>query len=176
MNRTLFNPLNHFPETVCPPTEEDNYFRLGRVRGTVHDMAAAMLGGVSGHAGLFSTTGDLAILLQMLLNNGEYNGVRYFKPETVAFFTSRQGGSTRRGIGWDMKELDPNKALNMSKLASYATYGHTGFTGNAAYVDPEKNLVYIFLSNRTYPDSGNNKLINGNYRTRIQNVIYEAIR
>jgi beta-glucosidase-like glycosyl hydrolase/CubicO group peptidase (beta-lactamase class C family) len=176
MNRTLFNPLTKFPEMACAPTEEDNYFRMNRVRGTVHDMAAAMLGGVSGHAGLFSTTSDLAILLEMLLNQGEYNGVSYIKPETVQFFTSRQGGSTRRGIGWDMKELNPSKTLNMSKLASDATYGHTGFTGNAAYVDPEKNLVYIFLSNRTYPDSGNNKLINGNYRTRIQNVVYEAMR
>ena len=176
MNRTLFNPLTKFPEMACPPTEEDNYFRMSRVRGTVHDMGAAMLGGVSGHAGLFSTTSDLAILLQMLLNQGEYNGVSYIKPETVKLFTTRQGGSTRRGYGWDMKELNPSKTLNMSSLASYATFGHTGFTGNAAYVDPEKNLVYIFLSNRTYPDSGNNKLINGNYRTRIQNVVYEAVR
>jgi beta-N-acetylhexosaminidase len=175
MNHTLFNPLTSFSENNCAPTEEDSYFRMARVRGTVHDMAAAMLGGVSGHAGLFSTTGDLAILLQMLLNGGEYNGVRYLKPETVQLFTQRQGGSSRRGYGWDMKELDSSKTLNMSKLASSATYGHTGFTGNALYVDPEKNLIYIFLSNRTYPD-GNNKLINGGYRNRIQSVIYEAMR
>lgn len=175
MNHTLFNPWTKYPENTCTPTEEDGYFRMARVRGTVHDMAAAMLGGVSGHAGLFSTTGDLAVLLQMLLNEGEYNGIRYLQPETIKLFTSRQGGSSRRAFGWDMKELDSSKTLNMSKLASNSTYGHTGFTGNAAYVDPEKNLIYIFLSNRTYPD-GNNKLINGNYRTRIQNVIYEAIK
>ena len=174
MQHTLFNPLTKFSESACAPTEEDNYFRMERVRGTVHDMAAAMLGGVSGHAGLFSTTGDLAILLQMLLNEGEYNGVRYLKPETIKLFTTRQGGSTRRGFGWDMKELDSSKSLNMSALASDATYGHTGFTGNCAYVDPDKKLIYIFLSNRTYPD-GSNKLINGNYRTRIQTVIYEAM-
>lgn len=175
MTRTLFNPLNKYPENACAPTEEDSYFRMARVRGTVHDMAAAMLGGVSGHAGLFSTTGDLAVLFQMLLNGGEYNGVRYLKPETIKLFTTRQGGSTRRGFGWDMKELDASKHLNMSELASSATYGHTGFTGNAAYVDPDKKLVYIFLSNRTYPD-GSNKLINGNYRTRIQTLIYEAMK
>ena len=175
MNHTLFNPLTRFPANACAPTEEDNYFRMARVQGTVHDMAAAMLGGISGHAGLFSTTGDLAVLLQMLLNGGEYNGVRYIKPETVKLFTTRQGGSTRRGFGWDMKELNPDKTLNMSDLASKSTFGHTGFTGNAAYVDPEKNLIYIFLSNRTYPDSGNNKLINGNYRSRIQTAIYEAM-
>ncbi|MBL7817209.1 MAG: serine hydrolase [Saprospiraceae bacterium] len=175
MNRTLFNPWTKFSTSNCAPTEEDNYFRRARIQGSVHDMAAAMLGGVSGHAGLFSTTGDLAILLQMLLNGGEYNGVRYLKPETIQLFTTRQGGSTRRGYGWDMKELDNAKTLNMSKLASSATYGHTGFTGNCAYVDPEKNLIYIFLSNRTYPD-GSNKLINGNYRNRIQTVIYEAMK
>jgi beta-glucosidase-like glycosyl hydrolase/CubicO group peptidase (beta-lactamase class C family) len=175
MNRTLFNPLTQIPESDIAPTEEDNYFRMARVRGTVHDMAAAQLGGVSGHAGLFSTTADLAILFQMLLNGGEYGGVRYLKAETIKLFTSRQGGSTRRGYGWDMKELSPSKILNMSAAASANTYGHTGFTGNAAYVDPDKNLIYIFLSNRTYPNASN-KLIDGNYRTRIQSLIYEAIK
>ncbi len=175
MTHTLFNPLTKFSESVCTPTEEDNYFRMARVRGTVHDMAAAMLGGVSGHAGLFSTTGDLAVLFQMLVNGGEYNGVRCLKSETIKLFTSRQGGSSRRGFGWDMKELDSSKHLNMSVLASDTIYGHTGFTGNAAYVDPDKKLIYIFLSNRTYPE-GSNKLINGNYRTRIQNLLYEAMK
>ena len=176
MSRTLFNPLRRYADTAIAPTEEDDYFRMQQLRGHVHDMGAAMLGGVSGHAGLFSTSRDLAVLLQMLLNNGEYAGVRYLKPETVAFFTKRQGGSTRRGYGWDLKELDGSKTLNMSALASSNTYGHTGFTGNAAYVDPDKRLIYIFLSNRTYPKMDNNKLIDGNYRPRIQSVIYEAMK
>ncbi len=176
MSRTLFNPLRRYADTTVAPTEEDDYFRMQQLRGHVHDMGAAMLGGVSGHAGLFSTSRDLAVLLQMLLNNGEYAGVRYLKPETIALFTKRQGGSTRRGYGWDLKELDGSKTLNMSALASSNTYGHTGFTGNAAYVDPDKRLIYIFLSNRTYPKMDNNKLIDGNYRPRIQSVIYEAMK
>ena len=175
MSRTMFNPLNKFDESNVAPTEEDKYFRNQRLRGHVHDMGAAMLGGVSGHAGLFSTSRDLAILLQMLLNKGEYAGIRYLKPETIELFTQRQGGSTRRGFGWDMKELDAKKTANVSPKASDLLYGHTGFTGNAFYVDPKNNLIYIFLSNRTYPDMSNNKLIDGNYRPKIQTVIYEAM-
>lgn len=175
MSRTLFNPLTRFSDSLIAPTEEDDYFRHQQLRGHVHDMAAAMLGGVSGHAGLFSTTADLAVLLQMLLNKGEYAGIRYLKPETIALFTSRQGGSSRRAFGWDMKELNPKKTPNMSRLASNNTFGHTGFTGNAFYADPDNNLIYIFLSNRTYPDMNNNKIINGKYRSRIQDAIYEAI-
>ncbi len=175
MSRTLFNPLHKFDESNITPTEEDGYFRMRPIRGHVHDMASAMLGGVSGHAGLFSTARDLAILLQMLLNKGEYAGIRYLNPETISLFTSRQGGSSRRGYGWDMKELNAAKNPNMSDKASAHTFGHTGFTGNAFYADPDHNLIYIFLSNRTYPDMNNNKLINGEYRKKVQDVIYEAI-
>jgi beta-N-acetylhexosaminidase len=176
MSRTLFNPLTKFDETTIAPTEEDHYFRMQRLRGHVHDMGAAMMGGVAGHAGLFSTARDLAIVMQMLLNKGEYAGFQYLKPETVEYFTRRQGSSTRRAYGWDMKELDGRKSPNMSTSAPASTYGHTGFTGDAVYNDPENNLIYIFLSNRTYPDMNNNKLINGDYRPRIQSVIYEAMR
>jgi CubicO group peptidase (beta-lactamase class C family) len=176
MNYTLFNPLTRVSENNIAPTEEDNYFRMQRLCGSVHDMGAAMLGGVSGHAGLFSNTGDLAILFQMLLNGGVYEGTRFLKSETIALFTSRQGGSTRRGLGWDMKETDTQKTLNMSALAPISTYGHTGFTGNAIYADPDNQLIYIFLSNRTYPNADNDKLIKGDYRPRIQTAIYEAMR
>jgi beta-N-acetylhexosaminidase len=176
LNSTLFNPLNRFDATRMAPTEEDRYFRMQRLQGTVHDMAGAMLGGVSGHAGLFSNAGDLAVLFQMLLQKGSYGGVQYLKPETVSYFTTRQKGSTRRGYGWDMKELSAQKTANMSTMASAETFGHTGFTGNAAYADPQKNLVYIFLSNRTYPDMSNNKLISGDYRPRIQSLIYAALK
>jgi beta-N-acetylhexosaminidase len=176
MSRTLFNPLTKFDEAAIAPTEEDHYFRMQRLRGYVHDMGAAMMGGVAGHAGLFSTARDLAIVMQMLLNKGEYAGFQYLKPETVEYFTRRQGGSTRRAYGWDMKELDGRKMPNMSTSAPASTYGHTGFTGDAVYNDPENNLIYIFLSNRTYPDMNNNKLINGDYRPRIQSVIYEAMK
>ncbi len=176
MNATLFNPLTRFSENNIAPTEEDTYFRMQRLRGSVHDMGAAMLGGVSGHAGLFSNTNDLAILAQMLLNGGVYEGTRFFKQETIALFTSRQGGSTRRGYGWDMKETDAKKTLNMSPSAPFSTFGHTGFTGNALYIDPDNQLIYIFLSNRTYPNADNDKLLKGDYRPRIQTAIYEAMR
>lgn len=177
MKFTLFNPLQKFSAAEIVPSDEDKYFRNQRIRGTVHDMGAAMLGGVSGHAGLFSNANDLAILYQMLLNEGEYGGIRYLRAETVRRWASRQNGSTRRGFGWDMKELDPNpKKVNMSAMASERTFGHTGFTGNAAYADPDKNLIFIFLSNRTYPDMNNNKLLEGNYRPRIQTLIYEALK
>jgi beta-N-acetylhexosaminidase len=175
MSRTLYNPLTKFSDSLIAPTEEDKYFRHQRLQGHVHDMGAAMLGGVSGHAGLFSTCTDLAILMQMMLNGGVYGGKRYLKSETIQLFAQRQGGSTRRGYGWDMKELDAKKTANMSPLASSNTFGHTGFTGNAFYVDPDKKLIYVFLSNRTYPDMNNNKLIDGNFRPRIQTVIYESL-
>lgn len=176
MSRTLFNPLQKFNEVLVVPTEEDKYFRHQRIWGHVHDMAAAMLGGVSGHAGLFSTSADLAVLLQMLLNKGEYADTRFLKPETIQLFTTRQGGSTRRGFGWDMKDLNAQKKPNVSPLAPPSIFGHTGFTGNAFYADPDNNLIYIFLSNRTYPYMNNNRLIYGDYRTRIQTVIYEALK
>ena len=176
MTRTLFNPKTKFATDDCAPTDDDRYFRIQRVQGYVHDMGAGMLGGVSGHAGLFSTAGDLAVLCRMLLNNGEYAGVQYIKSSTVKLFTSRQEGSTRRGYGWDMKESDPKKTLNMSAKASDKTFGHTGFTGNAFYMDPDNDLIYIFLSNRTWPDMNSPVLGDGNYRPRIQTVIYEAMR
>jgi beta-N-acetylhexosaminidase len=176
LKSTLFNPLDRFPLNAIAPTEEDRYFRNQRLQGYVHDMGAAMLGGVSGHAGLFSNTHDLAILFQTLLNRGEYGGQQIFSKETVRFFTTRQGGSTRRGLGFDLKEQDEKLILNMSSKAAATTFGHTGFTGNAIYADPDNKIIYIFLSNRTYPTMDNNKLSDGNYRPKIQTVIYDALK
>ncbi len=172
---TTYNPWAVGLTQRCVPTEEDTYFRQQRLQGYVHDMGAAMLGGVSGHAGLFSNANDLAKLFQMLLNGGKYGGQRYLRPETVALFTQRHLGSSRRGLGFDMKELAPDKTANMSALASEQTFGHTGFTGTCAWADPKHNLMFIFLSNRTFPTMENNKLINGNYRPRMQSVVYKAL-
>jgi CubicO group peptidase (beta-lactamase class C family) len=147
---------------------------MNTVQGYVHDMGAAMLGGVSGHEGLFSNANDLAVLMQMLLNKGSYGGVKYLNPETVRLFTTRAKGSTRRGIGFDLGAADKNVVTNLSKMASDPTFGHTGFTGTCAWADPEKNIVYVFLSNRTYPSSNNWRLAKGDYRERIQTAIYEA--
>jgi beta-N-acetylhexosaminidase len=170
---TGYTPLSHFPSQMIAPTEEDKVYRKTLVLGTVHDERAAMMGGVAGHAGLFSNASDLAKLGQMLLQEGYYGGVRYYKPETVRYFTHKQFEKSRRGLGWD-KPLQSDPASPTSLYASARTFGHTGFTGTCLWVDPEFDLVYIFLSNRVYPDRSN-KLINSNIRPRIQDVIYQSI-
>ena len=157
------------------PSENDNYFRFQRVQGYVHDMGAAMLGGVSGHAGLFSNAHDLAVLMQMALNEGQYGGKQFLQPEVIESFATRYMTSTRRGLGFDMKELNANNNQNTSPRTSDKTFGHTGFTGTAVWADPSFNLVYVFLSNRTYPSSSNNTLNKNNYREKIQDIIYQSI-
>ncbi len=175
LRKTLFNPYRIFDKTKIPPSEFDQYWRNEVVQGTVHDMGAAMLGGVSGHAGLFSNSLELSIMMQMLLNNGYYGGRQYIQPKTIDYYTQRHWRSSRRGIGFDMKELDADKKPNMSEKASRNTFGHLGFTGTAAFADPDHDIIYIFLSNRTYPTMNNNKLGKGDYRPKIQSVIYDAM-
>jgi beta-N-acetylhexosaminidase len=169
---TGFNPLDRFPVQYIAPTEYDKIYRREPVAGTVHDERAAMMGGVSGHAGLFSTANDLAKLGQMLLQEGKYGGYRYYKPETVRLFADRMYKG-RRGLGWDKPvQSDWNSPTSLS--ASPRTYGHTGFTGTCLWVDPEFDVVYIFLSNRVYPDRSG-RLLTANIRPRIQELIYQAI-
>lgn len=174
LKHTGYNPLNSLDSYNIAPSEIDDYWRMQIVRGTVHDMGAAMLGGVGGHAGLFSTGKELTILMQMLLNQGYYGGVNYLKPETVQLFTSRYGDSTRRGLGFDMKETDSSKKVIMSKMASSSTFGHTGFTGSAVWADPENDLIFVFNTNRTYPHR-NTRFEKGKYRIHIQDVVYQSI-
>ncbi len=166
-------PLERFPSSRIAPTEVDTIYRKQLIHGTVHDERAAMLGGVAGHAGLFGNANDLAKVGQMLLNGGTYGGVRFFKRETVELFTSKQYENSRRGLGWD-KPLVGDFNSPTSEFASARTFGHTGFTGTCIWVDPEFDLVYVFLSNRVWPDR-NNKLLNANIRPRIQEVIYRSI-
>ena len=173
--RTGFNPTTFVSKSKIPPTEQDKYWRQEDVHGYVHDMGAAMMGGVAGHAGLFSTAKELAVLGQMLLNGGYYGGRRYLQPETIEVFTRRCETCTRRGVGWDMLQLDPRYNANLSTLASTNTYGHLGFTGTAVWIDPDENLIFVFLSNRTYPTMKNNKLGRYNYRPRTQDAVYQAI-
>jgi len=132
-----------------------------------------MTGGTDGDAGLLSNASDLAKLGQMLLKNGCHGGYRYYKPETIRVFTAKQFDKSRRGLGWD-KPVQSEWSSPTSLKASPRTYGHTGFTGTCIWIDPEFDLVYIFLSNRVYPDRSS-KLINTNIRSRIQDVIYESI-
>ncbi len=156
------------------PTEDDEAFRDALVCGLVHDQGAAMVGGIAGHAGLFSNAHDLAILMQMNLQLGNYGGKAFFQKETIPQFTAQQYQGNRRGMGWDKPDITLNGGPT-SKYASNSTFGHTGFTGTAVWADPENELVYIFLSNRIYPDASNTKLLSSNVRTRIQDLIYESI-
>ncbi len=176
LSHTMYNPLKKYTKSSIAPSEKDDYWRHQVVQGYVHDMWAGMLGGVSGHAGLFSTSRDLARLMQMVINGGKYGGKTFFDYPTIYTFTTRFNNSTRRGIGWDMKELDKNKDCNISELASPSTFGHYGFTGTCVWADPENNIVYVFLSNRTYPTMKNRKMYKYNYRSKIQSAIYESMK
>lgn len=175
MPYTTFNPLNHFPAEAIIPTENDTYFRKQLLDGYVHDQGAAMLGGVAGHAGLFSNAGDLAKMMQMYLNNGSYGGEKYFNWNTIHYYSTDTDGDGRRAIGFDKPELDTTKVGPTCFLASPESFGHSGFTGTYVWVDPVHDLIYIFLSNRIHPDAYNTKLIKENVRTRIQEQIYKSI-
>ena len=171
MNSTGFKPLCRWPLDIIAPTEEDVHLRNGLVWGKVHDRNAALLNGVSGHAGLFSNASDLGKYMQMHLQDGYYGGRNYFAKETIEKFTSKPEGSERRALGWDRPDV---AVENASKYASEKAFGHSGFTGTIVWADPEYDLVYVFLSNRVYPDAGNNKLIQNNIRTRIHDIMYES--
>lgn len=174
MQTAGFLPLYRFPVNQIIPTEDDKKDRHALLDGYVHDPTAALMGGVAGHAGLFASANDIAILYQMMLNRGTYGGVEYIKPATVDKFTAKQSNISRRGLGFD--RWDPMLDHHYpSKLASTEAYGHTGFTGTCVWVDPKYNLVYIFLSNRVHPNVGS-KLSSLNIRPRIQDVVYEAIQ
>ncbi len=170
-----FQPLRRFTANRIVPTENDTIFRKQLLDGYVHDPGAAMLGGVGGHAGLFSNATDVAIIMQMLLNKGSYGGVQYLKPETVNLFTAKYNDNSRRGLGFDKPDMN-SKNSPTCKSASATTFGHTGFTGTATWVDPESGLVYVFLSNRINPSVDNKKLVEMNIRTDIQEVIYGAMK
>ena len=173
MQTAGFLPRNRFSKAQIVPTENDTYFRKTLLVGYVHDQGAAMVGGVSGHAGLFSSANDLAILYQMLLNKGTYGGEQYFKSETVDMFTAKQSAVSRRGLGFDRWDPDTTKKYP-SSTASSMTYGHTGYTGTCVWVDPSRGLVYVFLSNRVNP-TVSEQLSKLSIRGRIQDVINKAI-
>ena len=171
LRNTQFTPLASIAEDRIVPTEADDYFRRSLLRGYVHDQGAAMFGGVSGHAGLFSTAKDLAILMQTLLNGGSFGSVNLFRDSTVKKFVAYQSKS-RRGFGFDKPERKTDGYP--SKYASPATFGHTGYTGTCVWVDPEQKLVYVFLSNRVNP-SVSSKLISLKVREKIMDKFYEII-
>jgi beta-glucosidase-like glycosyl hydrolase/CubicO group peptidase (beta-lactamase class C family) len=177
MASTGFRPRERFPLERIVPTETESHFRRQTIRGDVHDEGASMFGGVAGHAGLFSNAYDLALLYQMLLNGGEFNGKRYLKESTIHKFTEYHSSISRRGFGFDKPEKDNKKRKEPypSELASPQTFGHTGFTGTCVWVDPKYDLVYIFLSNRVNPTRDNPWLSRLQVRGKIQDVFYRAI-
>ncbi len=168
-----YNPLNKFSKKRIAPTENDRFFRKGLIQGDVHDPGSAMIGGVAGHAGLFSNAFDLAKLVRMNLNHGKFNQTRILNDTIVPYFTKQQLIGNKRGIGWDKPE--PQGRGGTAERASTLAYGHSGFTGTCVWVDPTYDLVYVFLSNRVYPDASNKKLIRTDVRTRIQEEIYKAL-
>ncbi len=177
MLTTGYKPRERFPVDKVVPTETEKHFRMQTTQADVHDEGASMFGGVAGHAGLFSSAYDLAMLYQMLLNGGEFNGNRFLKKETIDLFTAYHSKNSRRGYGFDKPEKDNTTRPDPypSALASPATYGHTGFTGTCVWVDPKYNIVYVFLSNRVYPTRNNNKLGQMSIRGKIQDAIYRAL-
>lgn len=174
--RLMYNPAHVYDSTKIAPTENDEYLRKQLLVGYVHDEMAAFSGGVEGNAGLFGNAGDLAKLLQMWLNEGEYGGERYFTPETVRLFTMTKSPKSRRGLGFDKPDVRNPRLSPTAPQAPASVFGHTGFTGTCFWVDPDNQLIYIFLTNRVYPHRWNKQLMADNYRTRIQEVIYESIR
>ena len=177
LSHMTFNPLNKFSKDEIVPTERDNIFRKQLIQGYVHDQGAAMMGGVAGHAGLFTNATDLAVLMQMLLNKGQYGGRRFINAATINEFTKclHCVNDNRRGLGFDKPEMDYKKTGPTCKCVSELSFGHTGFTGTIAWVDPENELVYIFLSNRVYPDAENKRLNNLATRVEIQEAIYSLL-
>lgn len=173
MDRTTYNPLDAgFSKREIVPTETEVIFRGRTIHGYVHDPGAAMMGGVAGHAGVFSNANDLAKFMQMLLNGGSYGGRQYLEPETIDYFTTAHYPDNRRGLGFD--KPDPTgKWGSACDSASLASFGHTGFTGTMAFADPENDLVFIFLSNRIHPSAENKKLISENVRSELHQAFYD---
>jgi beta-N-acetylhexosaminidase len=177
VNLTGYLPLERFPRERIAPTENDIYFRRQLLQGYVHDPGTAMMGGIAGHAGVFSNANDLAKIMQMYLQKGIYGGRRYFSEATFDLYNTciycNEG--IRRGLGFDKPELDPEKEGPACPDVSPNSFGHSGFTGTLAWADPDFGIVYIFISNRVYPDQDNARLYDLSTRTNIQQVIYDAI-
>jgi CubicO group peptidase (beta-lactamase class C family) len=153
----------------------DDYFRYQEIRGTVHDMGAAMQGGIGGHAGLFSNVNDIAKIMQMFIQDGDYGGERYLNKSTIDLFNKCYycSDNNRRGVGFDKPQIEEDGPT--CGCVSMNSFGHSGWTGTYTWADPDENIVYVFLSNRSYPNSKENKLLKNNIRTDIQKLIYESI-
>lgn len=176
MTHTGFRPLTRFSRDEIAPTEDDDFMRKELLQGYTHDETACFTGGVSGNAGLFGTASDLAKLLQMFLNDGSYGGERFIGEECIREFTHGKSPNSRRGLGFDKPDMENPDKSPTSESAPASVYGHTGYTGTAFWVDPDNELIYIFISNRVFPHRWNTKLMKMNIRPRIQSAIYSSIK
>ena len=147
LRRTGFLPLDRYARTEIAPSEKDNYFRHTTLQGTVHDMGAAMLGGVSGHAGLFSNAHDLAVLCQLLLNNGGYGDQQLFSASALAQFLTPQSSDETYGLGFRLAGNNQARRWHFGPYASAQAYGHTGWTGTVTVIDPAYDLAIVLLTN-----------------------------
>ncbi|MBN9483233.1 MAG: hypothetical protein BGO70_00565 [Bacteroidetes bacterium 43-93] len=168
-------PLKKFNQSQIAPSENDLFFRHQQLIGYVHDQGAALFGGVAGHAGIFSTANDVAVIFQMLLNKGTYGGKRYFKKETVELFTRYNSTISRRGLAFDKPIPDADDAGPTGNRCSGYTFGHQGFTGTCVWADPATGILFVFLSNRLQPSSDNNMINKMSVRTVSQDYIYESL-
>ena len=172
-----YQPLEKWDLRRIAPTENDTFFRHQLIHGYVHDQGAALLGGVGGHAGLFSNANDLAVIMQMYLNKGVYGGDTIIDKKTIEKYTSSpyyNSNDNRRGIAFDKPVRNGAGGPTCFGCASIKSFGHSGFTGNLTWADPESGILYVFLSNRVYPNAENHKLISMNIRTEVMNVVAKA--
>ena len=177
LNHTCFNPLEHgFIKSEIAPTEKDETFRHQVVQGYVHDQTSALFYGNAGNAGLFTTAAELGAIYQMVSNGGLYQGHRYLSEETVRLFTSayKMHGCQERGLGFHTPKAGGSSSILPAK-AGTRTFGHQGFTGTVVWCDPDSGLLYIFLSNRVYPDCYPNKLSQSRIRLKAHELIYEGL-
>ncbi|MDP4680921.1 MAG: serine hydrolase [Cyclobacteriaceae bacterium] len=174
-----FNPARKFELERIVPTETDDYFRMEQIHGEVHDEGAIMMDGISGNAGLFSNANDLAKIWQMYLNGGYYGGSQFISTETLKEFTRCQFCETgnRRGLGFDKPSIVYDSlSSSVARAVSPESFGHSGYTGSFVWVDPQNQLLYIFLSNRVYPTRENRKIYTMNIRPRIHVLLYELLK
>lgn len=175
LTRLTYKPTETWYAANIAPSAVDNYWRMDTIQGFVHDPSAAMLGGISGNAGLFGNAEDLGRVFQMLVNGGSIDGHKYLKAGTIHEFTSAGGKKSYRGLGFDKPNGKKGSKANISEMVPAELFGHSGFTGTWVWADPVNNLVFVFLSNRTFPDENNKKLLEKNIRTRAIEIVYKAL-
>jgi len=169
-----YNPRDYYPKDNIVPSEIDSYFRYAKLQGFVHDMGAAMQGGIGGHAGLFGNSEDIAKMMHLFLSKGKFGDTEIFSSSNFDLFNKRHFKGNRRGIGFDKRQLD-KETNSACECVSDESFGHSGFTGTYAWADPEDNLIYVFLSNRTFPSMENKKLIENNIRTEVHRLIKNSL-